>query len=445
MFAVVDIETTGGPVYNSGITEVAIFVFDGEKIVEHYEQLIHPERSIPNFITTLTGISDAMVASAPTFEEVAQKIYTLLKDCVFVAHNVQFDFTYLQYHLKKHGYYLECPKLCTVRLSRKLVPGLGSYSLGSICRELDIPIHARHRAGGDALATVRLLHHLLSLGAEEEIAKMLKRRSYEQYLPLHLKREDILNLPQEEGVYYFHDSKDKIIYVGKAVNIRKRVLSHFAVQDISEKRQGFIREVHRVTYQTCVSELDALITECAEIIKWWPKYNRQLKKVTYRFGVYMMEDAQGYLRLALNKRLKYQEALCEFGSVIEGRRWLYQLCKEYDIPPTMFYLESADTRVPEKAEYNRKIQQVMEEVRASQATYVIKEEAKGQELYFLIERGVYKGKVWNPKVNGSGLSLTLMQDHLTPERDHEYIRQMLQQHALLHPDKVIYLQTIKEV
>jgi DNA polymerase-3 subunit epsilon len=161
MFAIVDIETTGGSPETSRITEIAIFLFDGKDVVKEYTTLINPECFIPPNITRLTGITNEMVTDAPRFYEVARRIGEFTEDAIFVAHNVQFDYKFVQAEFKRLGYSYSRKTLCTVRLSRKYLPGYSSYSLGNICGELGIPISGRHRAAGDALATVKLFQKLL--------------------------------------------------------------------------------------------------------------------------------------------------------------------------------------------------------------------------------------------------------------------------------------------
>ena len=177
MYAIVDIETTGGHASAFGITEIAVFIHDGNRIIKHFETLINPQQNIPSYITALTGINNAMVASAPVFEEIAPTLFDILKDQIFVAHNVNFDYSFIHHHLKVAGYELNVKKLCTVRLGRKVFPGLPSYSLGKICRTLDLPIENRHRAGGDAQATVLLFEHYLANGADKYITEMLKKKN----------------------------------------------------------------------------------------------------------------------------------------------------------------------------------------------------------------------------------------------------------------------------
>ena len=152
-FAVVDIETTGSTPQSAGITEIAIVIHNGVEVTGKYVTLINPRHKIPPFIVNMTGISDEMVAAAPLFEEVAPQIYNLLNGRVFVAHNVSFDYSFVHYLLGRSGFQWSAPKLCTIKLSRRVFPGLEKYGLGSLTRDLGIKIEGRHRAWGDAAAT----------------------------------------------------------------------------------------------------------------------------------------------------------------------------------------------------------------------------------------------------------------------------------------------------
>jgi len=161
LFTIIDIETTGSVYKHGKITEIAIFQHNGQKITNSFSTLINPEINIPQFITRLTGISNDMVKNAPRFYEVAKKIIELTEGCTFIAHNVNFDYSFVREEYKRLGYAFNRKKLCTVQLSRKLLPGHSSYSLGNLCSELGITINDRHRAEGDAIATVKLFELLL--------------------------------------------------------------------------------------------------------------------------------------------------------------------------------------------------------------------------------------------------------------------------------------------
>ncbi|KAF0240428.1 MAG: DNA polymerase III subunit, partial [Chitinophagaceae bacterium] len=219
-FAVVDIETTGGFPQQHGITEIAIVLHNGKEVEGKFETLVNPHQPIPPFIAGMTGISNAMVAVAPSFNEVAAQIHNLLKNRVFVAHNVNFDFSFVKYHLQQAGFELQTPKLCTIRLGRKVFPGFRKYGLGHLCRELGIEIENRHRAGGDALATAQILDLVLQNNGLRLIKEMLQKENKEYLLPPNLPKHAIQSLPTTPGIYYFHNKQGKVIYVGKAKQIK---------------------------------------------------------------------------------------------------------------------------------------------------------------------------------------------------------------------------------
>ncbi len=221
LYAIVDIETTGGFAASNGITEIAVFITDGETVVQQFHTLLNPYYTIPRFVESLTGITNEMVESERDFKQIADELYELLHDKVFVAHNVNFDYSFVKHHFAKSGYELNCKKLCTIRLGRQILPGLRGYGLDKICRHLDIEIEDRHRAKGDAAATVKLFHHLLKCDTNGHVQTMLKGNSKEQFLPPNVSAAEIKKLPPTPGIYFFHDKKGKIIYVGKAKNLCK--------------------------------------------------------------------------------------------------------------------------------------------------------------------------------------------------------------------------------
>lgn len=203
MYAIVDIETTGGYAAANGIIEISIKIFDGEKIVEEFETLVNPNQAIPRYIQAFTGINNEMVQDAPMFEEVAEKVYTYLQGNIFVAHNVNFDYSFIKNHLEFYGYSFNAKKLCTVRLSRQIFPGLPSYSLGNLCHSLEIDLNNRHRAGGDAAATVILFKKLLDNDAKGVIQSSLNRNSKEAVLPPNVPKKDFDALPKKSRCLLF--------------------------------------------------------------------------------------------------------------------------------------------------------------------------------------------------------------------------------------------------
>ncbi len=175
-FAVVDIETTGSTPQSAGITEIAIVIHNGIEVTGKFVSLINPRHKIPPFIVNMTGISDAMVAEAPLFEEVAPQIYNLLNGRVFVAHNVSFDYSFVHYLLGRSGFQWSAPKLCTIKLSRRVFPGLEKYGLGSLTRDLGIRIEGRHRAWGDAAATAQVLTMAIEKEGMSPIHSLLAKK-----------------------------------------------------------------------------------------------------------------------------------------------------------------------------------------------------------------------------------------------------------------------------
>jgi len=300
LYAVVDIETTGGVSQKGGITEVAVVVHDGSQIIDTYQTLINPGRSIPGFITGLTGISNEMVEGAPYFSEIAEELLSLLSDKVFVAHNVNFDYNFLYFEFQKVGLDFNVPKLCTVRLSRQVIPGVRSYSLGSICSYLDIKITDRHRAYGDALATAHLFTLICERDQENVVQLSLRKNSGETFLPPNISKEKFDSLPKKPGIYYFYDKNNQVIYVGKAINIQSRFKGHFT----GKNKNSLKSDIHDVSYELAGSEFLALLMEALEIKRLWPKYNRSQKVKSVSWGIYQYEDGQGYLRFQVAKVIK---------------------------------------------------------------------------------------------------------------------------------------------
>ncbi len=291
-YSVVDIETTGGQNSENKITEIAIINFDGKNIIEEFSTLINPERSIPYSITQLTGISNEMVKDAPKFYEVAKKIVEMTEGKIFVAHNVFFDFNFIKHEFSDLGFSFLREKICTVRLGRKILPGHKSYSLGKICADLDIPISQRHRALGDARATVELFKKILQVSGSN-INEYLIKESKKISLPPLLSRETYENLPSIPGVYYFYNKEGDIIYIGKAKDIKKRASSHFRV-DIKRKKDIELKNsIAHIEVKSTGNELCALLIECHEIKKYRPRFNIGLNRVRFPYSLILKKDKNG--------------------------------------------------------------------------------------------------------------------------------------------------------
>ncbi|WP_114781318.1 exonuclease domain-containing protein [Botryobacter ruber] len=316
MYAIVDIETTGSQPAQDRITEIAIFIHDGQQIVDQYSTLINPQRPIPYFITQLTGISDEMVQDAPKFYEVAKEIVQFTEGKIFVAHNVRFDYSFLKKEFADLGFTYQRKTLCTVRLSRSLIPGLPSYSLGKLCKSINIDLQQRHRAIGDAEATAKLFDKLIKINRPvidgalhaAEPTPELKKEIKTSLLPPSISKELVESLPTQPGVYYFHNEAGEVIYVGKSINIRKRIVQHFNIDYKSRKSLEFKNSIADITYELMGNELVALLFESAEIKRLKPHYNRQQRRSVFNTGIYVYEDGNGYKRLTFGSINKADNA-----------------------------------------------------------------------------------------------------------------------------------------
>lgn len=453
LYAVVDIETTGGFASGNGITEISILIHDGQHIVDRFETLINPDQEIPAYIETLTGISNDMVANAPLFKDVATEIYHLLNDKIFVAHNVNFDFSFIKHHLALAGYELCCKKLCTVRLSRKLLPGHGSYSLGKLCNVLGIVIYDRHRAGGDAAATAELFSLLLKNDLDGFINQTLSRSSKEQVLPPHLPRTQIDKLPHMPGVYYFKDQKGSVIYVGKAKNIYKRVCSHFTGNNAGKQRQEFLKNVHTIDFEICGTELMAFILEATEIKRLWPENNRALKRYEQKYGLYVFEDQNGYMRLGIDTYKKRVPVLYSFNTLLEGHNLLRMLIKEHKLCEKLCFIQKnrdactghdegncsgACLGKESAAAYNVRVKYAISHLKSILPTFAVIDKGRTEEEQscLLVEQGKFYGMgyiSYHTDIAGPEMLKSVLQ----PYPSDDYILNLICSHTELFPQKKI--------
>ena len=321
MYAIIDVETTGLRAESEKIIDIAIMIHDGSKVVNEFQSLIHPERNIPANITRLTGITNEMVENAPKFWEVAREIVLLTKNTTFVAHNVHFDYRFVRKEFSELGFDFKRPKLCTVQLSRKFLPGKRSYSLGNLCHDLGFHIESRHRAYGDARATALLFAHLMELSGG----------AGSKGQPGSIAGLDIIrDLPEKTGVYYFLNEQGEIIYIGKSKNIRSRILSHF--QDGRTRRsRNMLEQIHDITYDLTGSELIALLKESQEIKEHKPLFNKRQRRDSTDFGIYFYYDREGYIRLKVDRNTHDRGLVTAFSSQREAREHLFRLCERYEL------------------------------------------------------------------------------------------------------------------
>tara|TARA_Y100000815_G_scaffold195209_1_gene178709 strand:- start:797 stop:2167 length:1371 start_codon:yes stop_codon:yes gene_type:complete len=408
LYTIIDIETTGNGIKGNKITEISIFKYDGGQIVDEFTSLVNPESPIPYFITGLTGIDDHMVQNAPTFREIAQNVLRITEGCIFVAHSVNFDYGVIKEEFRQIGVDFIRKKLCTVRLSRKLIPGLRSYSLGKLCSAVNIPLVDRHRARGDAHATVLLFEKLLENPESKEVfKKFLNARSQEATLPPHLPKAVFDKIPQKPGIYYFMNQKGEIIYVGKAINLKKRVLGHF--YDKSRKEIQMCSETANIDFKLAGSELVALLMESAEIKRLFPPYNRAQKRPGKQYAIFAYEDRNGITHLAYNTSKGAPSPLKVFHNQTECRAYLEEVCKSFSLCPKYCHLQQTTSacshheintcegicRGDESPEdYNQKVDEAIAHMKMlSSEVKIIKEKgrAENESAVVLIADGIYKG------------------------------------------------------
>jgi DNA polymerase-3 subunit epsilon len=446
-YAIVDIETTGGNAKYSRITEIAIIIFDGKEVIDRWETLINPQKEIPLPIFALTGINNEMVRDAPIFDDVAEKVLEMLTDRVFVAHNVNFDYSFVRHQLEESGFKWTARKLCTVRATRKIKPGLSSYSLGNLCRSLDIKLVNQHRAGGDAAATAILLSKLFDWDLDGALSKMIKSTAQDQRLPPNLPPEDFENLPEKTGVYYFYNYDKQVIYVGKAINIKKRVASHFAGNNINAQRQNFLKEIHNISFEICATELMALLLECTEINKLWPKYNRALKRFEPKFGLHSYEARNGYKYLAVAKLSKFQTCVESFNSIYEGINMLRYLTVQFDID-TRFcnfgvnecaaFAQEPDVKdLPQIEYHNTQVENALDHITTQKESFAIidKGRAPNEQSCIWVEKGHFYGM---GHITSDIVINTIedLKDYITPYRSNAYMMQLIKTYKEKYPFKV---------
>lgn len=407
LFAVIDVETTGGGINGNRLTEICIVLLRGSVIIDKFTSLINPEEEIPRYITALTGIDNRMLEDAPKFHEVAKKVEELTRDAIFVAHNVNFDYNVLRNEFRELGFEYTRKKLCTVRLSRKLIPGLFSYSLGRLCDSISIPISNRHRAEGDTDATVILFQRLLSLDDNFKlINSFLHVRSRQATLPPHIEAEQINELPESPGTYLFKDRQHKVIYVGKAINIKKRVVSHF--YDRMSKEYHLGQETFHIDHETTGNELIALLLEAECIRKYYPKFNRAQKRPGPVYQIVSYTNQRGILQLAMEKTNKFRESVGIFYSRALAQEKLEQLCREFSLCPKYCSLQtnveecshysivSCEGICSGKEEvdvYNTKVNKAIASLTEESSTFVTREKGRNfkEEAFVLVKEGQYQG------------------------------------------------------
>ena len=378
MYAILDIESTGGKYNEEGIMEIAIYRFDGEQTVDKFISLINPEREIQPFVTKLTGINNTMLRTAPKFHEVAKRIVEITEGAVLVAHNAQFDYRILRTEFRRLGFNFERKTLCTVDLSKKLLPDAESLSLGKLVRSLGIPVSDRHRANGDAQATLKLFKLLLTKDLEKSIVKAATRA--ETLGELTAKQLNIVeSLPSEIGVYYMYGKDGEILFLGSTKNIKKRVNQHFTnVGVLARKLQTTTK---KVSFERTGSELAAVLKADAELRKNGPSLNGKVQKAKFAYGIFVSSDKAGYLQLNAERLNGQPRRLSSFISLKESQIFLNKIIHKYQLK------EQTDL-----VQHNEKVEQILKLYSTQSRTIVLLDRGRALgERSIFVKNGAFKG------------------------------------------------------
>lgn len=392
---------------SSKITEIAIYKHDGSHIIDSFVSLVNPEMHIPEFISRLTGISDEMVVNSPKFYEIAKHIIEFTEDCVFVAHNVGFDYGIIRHEFKLLGYDYRRPHLCTVRAARYVIPGHDSYSLGKLTRALGIELNGRHRAGGDAEATA----HLFTLLVETDV-KGLETFVQEDVNPkvLHpnLDLDALEEIPNKTGIYKFFNEVNQLIYIGKSKHIRKRIDQHLK-NNKTIKGETMRQEIARIEFELTGSELVALLYESELIKVHKPLYNRKLRRNNFSYGLFSFEDQSGYKQLFIDRLSQNTDLpLTTFTTKKEANDYVHYLVEKHQLCLKMSGLEKASgscfgfqvkkchgacMQVETPESYNERVSEVEEGLTFDRQAFFILEPGreKREKSIVWIENGSYKG------------------------------------------------------
>ncbi|MGO3182233.1 MAG: exonuclease domain-containing protein [Aequorivita sp.] len=439
MYAILDIETTGGKYNEEGITEIAIYRFDGDKVVDQFSSLVNPEIPIQPFVINLTGINNEMLRHAPKFYEVAKRIIEITDGCIMVAHNALFDNRILTTEFDRLGYQYEKQTLCTVELSKKLIPDMPSYSLGKLVKTLGIPLTDRHRAQGDAKATVALFKLLLSKDTSKEIISETLRKDPKRQLEPKL--IDIIGTtPSETGVYYMRNEAGKIIYIGKSKNIKKRLTQHFTSDNRKSKKIQL--EVKSVTFEKTGNELIALLKESEEIKHNKPIYNRALRRTTFTHQLTSFVDENGYINLKIEKADGRKKAITTFSNYQQAKSALFKITEEYQLCQKLTGLYDTSKHCFNYTikecygacigkepieEYNNRVKTFLEKRSYQNQNMLIIDRGRDidERSVILIENGVYKGYGFynlNHQINNPEILKTII-NPMQNNRDAQHIIQ----------------------
>jgi len=426
MYAVLDLETTGGKYNEEGITEVAIYKFNGHEIVDQFISLVNPERPIQAFVVGLTGINNNMLKNAPKFYEVAKRILEITQDCVLVAHNAEFDYRILQLEFDRLGYDYQQKSLCTVELAKDLLPEEPSYSLGKLVRSLGIPLTDRHRANGDALATVKLFKLLLDKDSTKKIIQQSVKLNQKKKLDTKL-LDLIKEVPSTTGVYYLHNENSRILFIGKSRNMKKSVSQHFTSEN--KRSRKLQNDVEAVSFEPTGSELLAMLKENEEVIKNRPIHNRGPHKKLFKNQITSFKDDKGYINFKIERADARKAQIGTFSNYQSAKAHLHKIAEEYELDVEKMGLKKdepeANTEESVSA-YNERAKSYIATALFERKDLVLIDRGRTHEerAALLIEDGKFKGFGYF-NLNHQ-LNTEILQRIITPMTDSKEARHIIQ-------------------
>ncbi|MGH1363854.1 MAG: exonuclease domain-containing protein [Calditrichia bacterium] len=439
MFAIVDVETTGLRPRRDRIIEIAIIITDGDIIIDSFSTLVNPQRALPAEIASLTGIKAQRLLDAPQFFQIAKRIVEMTTECVLVAHNARFDYSFLKYEFKRLGFHFQRKQICTMRLSRKLVADLPNYRLKHICKHLNISLNDAHRAERDAQATFELFQQLNAIRDDYDAPHVADWK--ETRLPPGIERRQVEALPEDTGVYFFREG-EKLLYVGKSISIRKRVMSHFSNDLKSSRALEMKNRIREITWQVTGSEIVALLLESDLIKTLKPRYNRSQRRTKYRYGLFHDTDDAGYRVFTIELLSKNNDVpLISFNSKPQGEAFVtrmadrFELCQKHcSLQKTngaCFYYHLKTCKgacIGEEApsDYNRRFLEAYHQLDYPLATFFVVEPGRKRDerTLILVENGSYRGFGFCPR-RALKREPERLKRYIEPREDNQDVRRLL--------------------
>lgn len=398
MYAIIDVETTGGSPSVDRIIEIAVITFDGEKILRQFSSLVNPHRNIDKYVTQLTGITDLMVKTAPPFEEIHEKVLELTNGHIFVAHNVKFDYGMVRSEYKRLGHDYVRKQIDTVTLARKVLPGFNSYSLGALCDSLGIVIENRHRALGDAEATVRLLDLILRQGSSKKYIEIELNQGIDpSFLPPQITIGEIEKLPEEPGVFYFKDAQDAVLMIEASKNVRREVIKLFSKSEGQPDLQLAQKPITQIDYQATGNELIARLWAHHELRRQVPPLNKRPRDHKFSHGIFFTTDEEGFRHIRIEK-LNFEEGelALKFPGKSAAHKVLHRIIHDGHLQVQFSLLKKItdlEQRENFKKSYNEKIEKAVRKYLYKNTNFFIVGDGRrpDENSVVWIENSVYRG------------------------------------------------------